>query len=130
MFSIKVHTSSHLQANQVFAVNSSLINNSKSSWDMEHGAGMFTYEVYDRKGKLIQQDVKERFVNAIGYATTLNPNDSYSYDEGEHVFPKYNELSLQEGRYEIISKAKFRIKKEGKDFEFEVESKPFKIDVY
>ncbi|MCK9860220.1 hypothetical protein CFI03_016690 [Paenibacillus sp. ATY16] len=73
MFSIKVHTSSHLQANQVFAV-------------------------IMMKGSMFS--------------------------------PKYNELSLQEGRYEIISKAKFRIKKEGKDFEFEIESKPFKIDVY
>jgi hypothetical protein len=101
MFSIKAHTPNNLQANEVFVVNSSLINNSNSSWEIEHGADMFTYEVYDMKGKLVQQDVKERFVDAIGYVTTLNPNDSYSYDEGEHVSPKYNELLLQEGSYEV-----------------------------
>ncbi|SFE60638.1 hypothetical protein SAMN05216378_3702 [Paenibacillus catalpae] len=91
---------------------------------------MFTYEVYDMKGKLVQQDVKERFVDAIGYITTIDPNDSYSYDEGEHVSPKYNELLLHEGSYKVISKAKFSIKKDGKDFVFEIKSKPLKIDVY
>ncbi|WP_424769419.1 hypothetical protein [Paenibacillus sp. sgz302251] len=130
MFGIMVQTSRNLQANEVFSVNSSLINNSKSSWKIEHGASMFTYEAYDMNGKLVQQNVKERFVDAIGYVTTLNSKDSYSYDEGEHVSPKYNELLLQEGSYEVISKAKFRIKKDEKEFDFEIESKPFKIDVY
>lgn len=91
---------------------------------------MFTYEIYDMEGKLVQQDAKQRVVDAIGFETTLNPNDSYTYDEGEHVSPQYNELLLQEGSYEIISKAKFRIKKDGKEMEFEMKSKPIKINVY
>ncbi len=91
---------------------------------------MFTYEVYDTKGKLVHQDVKERFVDSIGYVTTLKPKGLYSYDEGEHVSPKYNELLLKKGSYEVISKAKFRINKDGKEFDFEIKSKPFRLNVY
>ena len=93
------------------------------------GADMFTYDVYDMKGELVLQDVKERSVNAIGFVVTLKPNNSYSYDGEEHVFPKYNELKLQAGSYEIVSKAKFRIKHDRKEFDFEIESTPFEIKV-
>lgn len=129
MFSIKVDTPKNLQSNKLFVVNSSLINNSNSSWEVEHGADMITYDVYDMKGELVLQDVKERSVNAIGIRVTLQPNDSYSYDGEEHVSPKYNELALQAGSYEIVSKAKFRIKHDGKEFDFEIESTPFEIKV-
>ena len=129
MFSIKVDTPKDLQADKLFVVNGALVNNSNSSWEVEHGADMFTYDVYDMKGELVLQDVKQRGVNAIGFMIALKPNDSYSYDGEGHVFPKYNELTLQAGNYEIVSKAKFRIKHEGKNYDFEIESTPFKIKV-
>lgn len=106
-----------------------LVNNSNSSWELEHGADMFTYDVYDMKGEPVLQDVKEQFVNAIGYMVTLEPNDSYSNDGEGHVFPKNNELKLQAGSYKIVSKAKFRIKHDFKYYDLEIQSAPFKIKV-
>ncbi|MEV5026657.1 hypothetical protein [Paenibacillus sp. LPE1-1-1.1] len=129
MFSIKVDTPKDLQADKLFIVNGALVNNSNSSWELEHGADMFTYDVYDMKGELVLQDVKERFVTGIGRGITLNPNGSYSHDGEGHVFPKYNELTLQAGSYEIVSKAKFRVKHGGKNYDFEIESTPFVIKV-
>lgn len=129
MFSIKVDTPKDVQADKLFVVDGSLVNNSNSSWEVEHGADMFTYDVYDMKGELVLQDVKERSVNAVGFVVALKPNNSYSYDGEEHVFPKYNELTLQAGSYEIVSKARFRIKHDGKEFDFEIESTPFEIKV-
>lgn len=90
---------------------------------------MFTYEVYDENGKVVLQDVKERIVNGIGFGVTLQPNDSYKYDGGEHVFPKYNEFTLKAGSYEIVSKAKFRVVHEGKRLDFVIESKPVEFKV-
>lgn len=129
MFSIKVDTPKDLQADKLIIVNGALVNNSNSSWEVEHGADMFTYDVYDIEGELVLQDVKQRTVNGIGFRITLKPNDSYSYDGEEHVFPKYNELTLQAGSYEIVSKAKFRVKYGGKNYDFGIKSTPFKIKV-
>ncbi|GLX66093.1 hypothetical protein MU1_04370 [Paenibacillus glycanilyticus] len=129
MFRIQVSTPENVQADESFDVHSSVVNNSNSTWEMEHGAGMFTYEVYDQKGQLVQLDDKERFVDAIGYVVTLDPKAAYNYDEGEHVSSSYNELSLKEGSYTVISKAKFNVKKDGKEYDIELKSKPFKINV-
>jgi hypothetical protein len=129
MFSIKVNTPKDLQADKLFIVNGTLVNNSNRSWEVEHGADMFTYDVYDMKGELVLQDVKERRVNLIGFLVTLKPNDSYSNDGEGHVFPKINELKLQAGSYKIVSKAKFRIKHDFKYYDFEIQSAPFKIKV-
>lgn len=129
MFSIKLDTPKDVQADKLFVVNGSLFNNSNSSWIVEHGADMFTYDVYDKNRELVLQDVKGRFVHSTGFVITLKPNDSYSYDGVEHVFPKYNELTLQAGSYEIVSKANFSIKHVDKEFEFEIESTPFEIKV-
>lgn len=129
MFSINVEAPKDLQAVKPFVVNGTLVNNSDSSWEVEHGADMFTYDVYDMKGELVLQDVEERVVNGIGIVITLNPDDSYRYDGEGHVFPKYNELTLQAGSYKIVSKAKFRIKHGGKNNDFEIESPPLEIKV-
>lgn len=129
MFSINVDAPKNLQADELFVVNGTLVNTSKSSWLIEHGADMFTYDIYDLHGELVLQDVT-RSVDLIGFVMTLKPNETYSFNGEEHVQPKHNELTLPAGSYEIVSKAKFRIKHESKDFDFEIESLPLEIKVY
>jgi hypothetical protein len=128
MFSINVDAPKDLQADELFIVKGTLVNNSDSSWEVEHGADMFTYLVY-HNGEPVLQDVKLRVVNAIGFMMSLKPDETYSYDGEGHVNPKNNEFTLQAGNYEVVSKAKFRIKHVDKYYEFEIESQPLKIKV-
>lgn len=43
MFSINVDVPKALQADKLFVVKGTLVNNSDRSWEVEHGADMFTY---------------------------------------------------------------------------------------
>jgi hypothetical protein len=129
MFSINVDAPNDLQADKPFVVNGTLINNSNTSWEITHGAGMFTYDVYDMNDELVLQDIELRMVNAIGIVKILKPNENYMYDGEGQVHPKFNELTLHTGSYKVVSKANFKIKQGGKDFDIEIESSPLKIKV-
>ncbi|MDQ0914868.1 hypothetical protein QFZ78_001128 [Paenibacillus sp. V4I5] len=128
MFSINVDAPKDLQADELFIVKGTLVNNSDSTWEVEHGADMFTYVVY-HNGEPVLQDVKLRVVNDIGLMMSLKPDATYKYDGEGHVNPKNNEFILQAGNYDVVSKAKFRIKHVDKYYEFEIESQPLKIKV-
>lgn len=127
IFSINVDAAENVQAGKPFIVKGTLVNNSKRTWELQHGADMFTYDVYNRKGKLVLHDIVR--IDAIGIVGTLKPNEGYSYDGEGHVHPKMNELTLQAGSFEIVSIAKFRIKHDGKVFDFDIESPPLKIKI-
>jgi hypothetical protein len=129
MFSINVDAPKALQADELFVVKGTLINNSDSSWEVEHGADMFTYVVYNINGERVLQDVGLRVVNDIGFMMSLKPDETYSNDGEGHVHPKNNEFTLQAGNYEVISKAEFRIKHGNKYYEFEIDSPHLKIKV-
>lgn len=129
MFSINVDAPKDLQADELFVVEGTLVNNSDSSWEVEHGAAMFTYVVYQVNGEPILQDAVLRSVDDIGMIKFLKPDETYSNDGEGHVNPKNNEFTLQTGSYEVVSKAKFTIRHGGKKYEFEIESPPLKIKV-
>ncbi|CAH1224398.1 hypothetical protein PAECIP111893_05115 [Paenibacillus plantiphilus] len=129
MFSVHIDAPEGIQADKPFIVKGNLVNNSDTSWNVEHGADMFTYEVTDGNGEPVLQPVKHRVVNGIGIGTALKPDMSYSYNGEGHVQPRMDELIVQAGSYSIVSKAKFTINYEDKRYEFEVESAPLKFKV-
>lgn len=129
MFSINVDVPKGLQADELFVVKGTLINNSDSSWEIEHGADMFTYDVYKINGERVLQGVGLRVVNDIGFMMSLKPDETYSNDGEGHVHPKNNEFTLPAGNYEFVSKAEFRIKHGDKYYEFEIKSTNHKIKV-
>lgn len=129
MFSIHVEAPKAVQADELFVVEGTLINNSDSSWELHHGADMFTYDLYDINGERVLQDVGLRVVNDIGFMMTLKPDETYSNDGEGHVNPKNNEFTLPAGNYELVSKAIFRIKHRAKYYDFEIESAHLKIKV-
>lgn len=137
MFNIIVDTSTDLQAGESILLTGKLVNHSDSSWELEHGADMFTYDVYDSNGNRVSQSVEPlmvegnivRMVNSIGFMKSLQPMEQYSNDGEGHVYPKNNEYILPAGNYTIVSKAKFRIKHDGTGYEFEIESEPLSIKV-
>lgn len=129
MFSINVDTPNDLQADKSFMVNGTLVNNSNSTWEIRHGAGMLTYDVYNMNDELVLQDIELRMVNDIGIVKILKPNENYMYDGEGQVHPKYNKLTLHAGSFKIVSKANFIIRHDGKDFKIEIESPPLEIKV-
>lgn len=130
MFSINVDAPNDLQADKPFIVNGILVNNSNRSWEIRHGAGMFTYDVYYMNDELVLQDIKQRMVNDVGMFKVLKPKENYMNDGEGQVFPKYNVLTLHAGSYKIVSKVNFNIRHGGKDFKIEIESAPLEIKVY
>lgn len=129
MFSVNVDAPEGIHADKPFIVKGNLVNNSDTSWNMEHGADMFAYEIKDGDGEPVLQPVKHRVVNGIGIGTALKPDASYSYNGEGHVEPRMDELTLQAGTYTIVSKATFTINYEGKRYEFEVESVPVEFKI-
>ncbi|HIW34305.1 MAG TPA: hypothetical protein IAA29_16100 [Candidatus Paenibacillus intestinavium] len=53
MFNITIDTPTNLQAGESILLTGKLVNHSDSSWELEHGADMFTYDVYDSNGEYI-----------------------------------------------------------------------------
>lgn len=136
-FSVTVAAPEDLRTGELFILTSTLVNHSDNPWDVQHGADMFTYDVFDSNSDRVPQgiepliiDVNEvRGVDSIGFTKTLEPKEQFSYNGEEHVHPNNNEYILPAGSYTIVSTAKFRIKQDGIDYEFEIESEPISIKV-
>jgi hypothetical protein len=128
MFSVNVDVPDDLKVTEPFLLNGALVNNSNQSWEIQHGADMFTYDVYDMNGDLVLQDITQ-VIEGVEIVHTFKPKDIYSYDKTEFENNyKFNEITLYIARsYKVVAKAKFNIKHSGKNMEFEVISPPLKI---
>lgn len=130
MFRIEMQVPEEIKAGQSFEVKGFLINTSNHDWDIFHGAGMFTYAIYDDQGELVPRNEKMIAVNDIGIGTTLKPNSKYNYDGQGHVSTKLYELKVNKrGQYEIICQAEFSINYNDKVYEFQIQSDPQAIKV-
>jgi len=136
-FSLHVDAPEDLQAGELFIITGTLVNQSDNTWDIQHGAAMFTYDVFDSNGDEVSQGIEPlmfesnvvRIINDIGFIKSLQPQEQYSNDGEDHVSPKNNKYILPTGNYTIVSKAKFRIPYDGTGYEFEIESEPLSIKV-
>lgn len=108
-----------------------LINNSNQTWEISHGAGMFTYEIYDDKGKIVQQEFDMRYRNDVGYSAKLQSKEVYNNNGEENRSKEYYEFQINSpGTYYIKTKAEFRMKNKEKYVGFEIVSKePSQITV-
>lgn len=130
MFRIEVAVPPDITAEQPFKVEGALINKSPTAWEMEHGADMFTYSVYDGNDKPVEQDKKTIAVTSIGIGTTLSPNAAYSYDGRDHTSIPLNELAVKEpGKYTVVAHAQFTIRYEDKSYHFNLSSDPYEFNV-
>lgn len=99
--------------NKPFVISGYLENVSERTWQIMHGAGMFTYEVVDDKGQPIPQDNRILFHNDMGSIKELLPNDQYRENGEEHRSRAYYEFTISEpGRYEVRVTADFRLAKQ------------------
>ncbi|MCZ6911107.1 MAG: hypothetical protein O7C56_09720 [Rickettsia endosymbiont of Ixodes persulcatus] len=130
MFSIEITIPEELAAERSFDVKGFLINTSNKSWNISHGADMFTYSLYNDDEELVPRKEKMIAVNDIGIGTILKPNSKYNYDGEDHVSVKLYELTVKEpGEYKIVGEAKFRINYNNRVYEFLIKSKPYEVKI-
>lgn len=130
MFEVGVDELTSVQANQPFQITGYLKNTSKYSWKITHGAGLFTYELYDMNGDNVPSESKMRFQNDIGLLNEINSNEAYRNNYGEHRSREFFEFVIHEpGQYRVKAKAEFTISHEQKDYEFEIFSDNYEFTV-
>lgn len=130
MFRIEVTVPPGITAEQPFKAEGALINKSPTAWEMEHGADMFTYSIYDGNDRPVLQEWNTIAVTSIGIGTTLSPDAAYSYDGREHTSIPLNELTVKEpGEYTVVAHAQFTIRYEGKSYHFKISSDPYEFNV-
>jgi len=112
-----------IKTNQPFQITGFVKNNSKQKWDISHGAGMFTYEIYDSDGNLVEQDNDFLYRNDIGYLDELKPKTEYRNNGEEQRSKEYYEFKINKpGVYKIKTEAKFQVRNGEEIEEFYVSS--------
>lgn len=71
MFQVSVDNMTDVKVNEPFTINGYLTNVSKKSWQLSHGAGMFTYQIVDEEDNLVPREIMPEFLfrNDIGFSS-------------------------------------------------------------
>lgn len=110
MFEVGVEGISDIRANVPFQLEGFLKNNSKYTWDIEHGAGLFTYQIFDEKNNLLPYSADLLFQNGIGFMGEFKPGEIYSDNYEEHRSIEYYEFIISEpGNYKVKVAANFLV---------------------
>lgn len=115
MFRVGIDHLTAVQVNEPFVIRGYLDNISKYPWEILHGAGIFTYKIFDEAGNAVpREDIPEfLFRNDIGYLRTLKPNESYRNNGEEQRSKEFYEFRIPTpGRYKVQVQAEFRITRE------------------
>ncbi|MGN7382040.1 MULTISPECIES: hypothetical protein [unclassified Paenibacillus] len=110
MFEVGIEELQGIRANEPFIITGYLKNNSKHSWEISHGAGMFTYEIVDMEGNRVTRNTGLLIQNAIGYLTQLKPNEVLQNNGEEQRSEEYYTFVIDKpGRYKVRTNVEFRI---------------------
>lgn len=125
LFLLDVDAPTEVKFNEPFTVEAVLRNKGTGTIQLEHGVNMFTYTLFDEKGKAIDHGTENSIVNGIGISTSIKSGGSYSYDGGEYVPSPQNVLELKTpGTYTLVVRAKFRAQIDGQWQDIELTSAP------
>ncbi|RXZ79954.1 hypothetical protein EBB07_20565 [Paenibacillaceae bacterium] len=103
-----------LRAGKPFKLVAELVNTSAAAQEIQHGADMFTYQIFDANGGLVMEEVSMRMRDDIGFMRTLKPGSRYTTDGEGHVSPPLDTRTIDKsGNYTIIATAEFRVTHEG-----------------
>lgn len=110
MFEVGIEELQGIRANEPFIITGYLKNNWKHSWEISHGAGMFTYEIVDMEGNPVKRESDMLFQNDIGYLVQIKPNEVYK-DNGEEQRSEefYTFVIDKPGRYKVRTNVEFQI---------------------
>jgi len=130
MFEAGIEELNNIQVNESFEINGYIINKSKNSWQISHGAGMFTYEILDDVGNHIFQQDGILFTNDIGYLIKLKSGEMYRNNGEEHRSKKFYEFTINKaGNYKVRTTVKFGVKNEKTDPRQEIVSSFYEFAV-
>ncbi|CAM3153348.1 hypothetical protein PASE110613_17880 [Paenibacillus sediminis] len=130
MFEVGIDELADIKVNHKFEITGFIKNNSVFSWEISHGSGMFTYEIFDKEGNAVKQENKILFRNDIGYVTKMKSNDIYRNNGiGQRSKEFYEFVIKKPGKYKVISKAEFQIKNEDKEIQEFITSKAYEFIV-
>ncbi|RED66319.1 hypothetical protein DFP95_101818 [Cohnella lupini] len=129
MFEVGIDELPDIHVNQKFEISGFIKNNSNISWEISHGSGMFTYEIFDKEGKAVKQEQNILFRNDIGYALKMESNGIYRNNGLDQRSKEFYEFVIKKpGKYTVKSKAEFRIKNENKGIqELIITSKDYEL---
>ena len=123
MFEIGVKELTNVQVNRPFEIVGYLKNNSKHSWEITHGSGIFSYEVIDENENPVPQEKGILFRNDVGYFKELEPKEIYSHNgEGQRSKGFYEFTIKKPGKYKVKVNAEFRIEYKGNEYDFKLTS--------
>jgi hypothetical protein len=131
MFEVGIDDINDIKLNQEFEITGYLKNNSKYKWGINHGSGMFTYEIFDSEGNPVRQENNILFRNDVGYLHEIKPKDIYRNNGQDQRSKEYYEFVIDKpGNYTVKSKAEFWIQnEENKKAELIIYSDPFEFIV-
>lgn len=113
MFEVGIDELIDIKVNQKFIITGHLKNKSKYAWGITHGSGMFTYEILDSEGELVQQESKVLFRNDIGYYHEIKPKEVYRHNGQDQRSREFYEFVIKKsGEYTVRSKVEFWIQTE------------------
>lgn len=123
MFEVGSDELKSIKTNQPFQINGFVRNNSNQKWNISHGAGMFTYEIYDADGNLVKQNNDFLFRNDIGYLSELESKTEYRNNGEEQRSKEYYEFKIAKpGKYKVKTKVEFQVRNGDATEEFDLSS--------
>lgn len=130
MFEVGIEELQGIRANEPFTITGYLKNNSKHSWEISLGAGMFTYEIVDMEGNPVKRESDMLFQNDIGYLVQIKPNEVYK-DNGEEQRSEefYTFVIDKPGRYKVRTNVEFQIEHNQEIYEQTLTSEFYKFTV-
>ncbi|MFD2330904.1 hypothetical protein ACFSR7_16760 [Cohnella sp. GCM10020058] len=125
VFNLDFEIPTRVAAGQVFDATAYLTNNSRKKLDITHGVNVFTFDIKNADGQLVEQKGIV-VVFGISILSKLPPKKPYSYMDTSSE--QFRRLSVSKpGHYFITAKAQFRIEEKDTHRDINLTSKPKEI---
>ncbi|MDI4649734.1 hypothetical protein [Cohnella hashimotonis] len=125
VFSVDFEIPAQAAAGQAFDAKAFITNGSRKEWSISHGVDVFTFEIRNREGQLVEQKGTV-VVISLGISSKLVPKKPYSYTDDHSE--QFRRLSISKpGHYFITAKANFRIEEKDTQRDISLTSKPKEI---
>ena len=130
MFAVGVDELKDVRVGEPFVITGYVKNASKKSWDLSFGAGLFTYELYDKSGNIVKTDAEMLFWNNIGFSTNIGPSEVYRNNGEEHRSREFYQYTIQNpGIYKVRTTGDFNVVDKDESYKFVISSEFYEIEV-
>ncbi|RUS45854.1 hypothetical protein [Cohnella sp. AR92] len=125
MFKLDFEIPQSVKGGQEFEAKAFITNESKRKWNITHGVDIFTFEIRNKDGQIVENNGMIVVVG-LGISTKLLPDKQYSYMDANSK--QFRRISISEhGKYYITARANFRIEENETTKEINLRSEPKEI---